>query len=118
MHSLISPWERKGRKEKKNSSSNTGYLDLVTQPSTIPVKQGLTLRKLFSKVPLACPITKARNSSHFHIPLIFLFPTFPAMQYHISFSFFDTFSHLGNLKQCVHRGVTTPQGQQDVWSAQ
>ena len=38
------------------------------------------------------------------------------MQYHISF--FHTFSHLRNLKQCVHRGVTTPQVQQRVWSDQ
>ena len=73
---------------------------------------------IISKVPLACPITKASNSSHFHIPLIFLFSTFPVMQYNISFSFFDIFSHLRNLKQSVHRGVTTPQGQQHVWSAQ
>ena len=71
---------------------------------------------IISKVPLACPITKASNSSHFHFPLIFLFSAFPAMQYHISF--FHTFSHLRNLKQCVHRGVTTPQVQQRVWSDQ
>ena len=38
------------------------------------------------------------------------------VQYHISF--FHTFSHLRNLKQCVHRGVTTPQVQQRVWSDQ
>ena len=71
---------------------------------------------IISKVPLACPITKASKSSHFHISLIFLFSTFPAMQYHISF--FHTFSHLRNLKQWVHRGVTTPQVQQRVWSNQ
>ena len=44
----------------------------------------------------------------------FLFSTIPDMQYQISFSLFDTFSHLRNLNQCVHRGVTIPQGQQHV----
>ena len=33
------------------------------------------------KESAACPITKASNSSHFHIPRMFLFSTFPAMQY-------------------------------------
>ena len=46
------------------------------------------------KESAACPITKASNSSHFHIPLMFLFSTFPAMQYLRFVSLFDTFSHL------------------------
>ena len=50
------------------------------------------------KESAACPITKASNGSHFHIPLIFLFSTFPAMQYQNLFSLFDTFSHLRNFK--------------------
>ena len=50
------------------------------------------------KESAACPITKASNSSHFHIPLMFLFANFPAMHYQRSFSLFDTFSHLRNLK--------------------
>ena len=50
------------------------------------------------KESAACPITKASNSSHFHIPLMFLFSTFPAMQYQRFFSLFDTFSHLRNFK--------------------
>ena len=49
------------------------------------------------KESAACPITKASNSSHFHIPLMFFFfSTFPAMQYERFFSLFDTFSHLRN----------------------
>ena len=44
------------------------------------------------KESAACPITKASNCSHFHIPLFFLFSTFPAMQYQRFFSLFDTFS--------------------------
>ena len=54
----------------------------------------------YYKESAASPITKAREY----------------MQYHISF--FHTFSHLRNLKQWVHRGVTTPQVQQRVWSEQ
>ena len=46
------------------------------------------------KESAACPITKASNSSHFHIPQMFLFSTFPAMQYLRFVSLFDTFSHL------------------------
>ena len=64
------------------------------------------------------PITKASNSSHFHIPLIFLPSSFPAMQYQLLFFLFDTFFHFGNLKKCVHRRVTIPQGQHHVMSAQ
>ena len=43
LHSLISPWKRKGKKRKKNSYYNTGYSYLVTHPSTIPAQQDLTL---------------------------------------------------------------------------
>ena len=50
LHSLISPWERKGKKEKKNSSYNTGYSDLVTHPSTVPAEQGLTLLSVPNKL--------------------------------------------------------------------
>ena len=50
------------------------------------------------KESAACPITKASNSSHFHIPLFFLFSTFPVMQYQKFFSFFGSFSHLRNFK--------------------
>ena len=39
------------------------------------------------KESAACPITKASNCSHFHIPLFF-----PAIQYQRIFSLFDTFS--------------------------
>ena len=39
------------------------------------------------KESTACPITKASNCSHFHIPLFF-----PVMQYQIFFSLFDTFT--------------------------
>ena len=81
IHKVIGPWDR-----------------VIFVPET---------EAIISKVPLACQITKASNSSHFHIPLMFLFFTFPAMQYRISFSFFHTFSHLRNLKQCVQRGDTT-----------
>ena len=49
------------------------------------------------KESVACPITKASNSSHFHFPLMFLFFTFTAMQYQRFFSLFDTFSRLRNL---------------------
>ena len=42
LHSLISPWKRKGKKRKK-SYYNTGYSYLVTHPSTIPAQQDLTL---------------------------------------------------------------------------
>ena len=53
----------------------------------------------------ACLITKASNSSHFHIPLMFLFSTFPAMQYLRSVSLFDTFSHLRNFPQAFSMGL-------------
>ena len=42
LQSIISPWKRK-RKKRKKSYYNTGYSNLVTHPSTNPVKQGLTL---------------------------------------------------------------------------
>ena len=48
------------------------------------------------KESAACPITKVNNCSHFHIPLMFLFSTFPAKQYERFFSLFDTSSHLRN----------------------
>ena len=50
------------------------------------------------KESAACPITKASNSSHFHIPLMFLFSTFEIPSHAVSeiFSLFDTFSHLRN----------------------
>ena len=39
-----SPWKRKGtQKRKKKSYYNKGYSYLVTQPSTNPAQQGLTL---------------------------------------------------------------------------
>ena len=40
------------------------------------------------KESAACPITKASNCFHFHIPLFFLFSTFPAMQYQRFFFLF------------------------------
>ena len=48
------------------------------------------------KESAACPITKASKSSRFHIPLMLLFSTFPAMQYLRFVSLSDTFSHLRN----------------------
>ena len=65
----------------------------------------------------SCPITKASNISHFHIPQIFSFSIFPA-SIRDFFSLFVTFSHLRNLKECVQRRVTIPQGQQHVSPAQ
>ena len=53
------------------------------------------------KESAACPITKASNSSRFHTPLMFLFSTFPAMQYRSFFSLFDTFSHLRNFTKAL-----------------
>ena len=43
LHSLISPWKRKGKKKEKKSYYNTGYSYLVTHPSTIPAQQDFTL---------------------------------------------------------------------------
>ena len=43
------------------------------------------------KESAACAITKASNSSHFPIPLMFLFSTFPAMQYLDLFLFLTPF---------------------------
>ena len=54
------------------------------------------------KESAACPTTEASNSSRFHIPLMFLFATFPAMHYQRFFSLFDTFSHLRNLKNAFN----------------
>ena len=64
------------------------------------------------KESAACPITKASNCSHFHtcIPLMFLFSTFPSMQYERFFSLFDTFSFLprdrGNYKESAACPIT------------
>ena len=43
---------------------------------------------------------------------------FPSHAVSDIFSLFDTFSHFRNLKKCVHRGVTIPEGQQHVSPAQ
>ena len=67
----------------------------------------------FNNEPRKLNASKASNSSHFHIPAI----SQPCSIRYL-FLFFDTFSHLKNLKPCVHRGVTTPQGQQHVCYAQ
>ena len=40
------------------------------------------------------------------------------MQYQTLFSLFDMFSHLGNLKKCIQRRITIPQGQKHVSSVQ
>ena len=49
----------------------------------------------------ARPITKASNSSHFHIPVMFLSSTFPATQYQRVFSLFlIPFLILEILKTC------------------
>ena len=72
------------------------------------------------KESAACSITKARNSSHFHIPLIFC----PLLSQPCSirdFFLFDSFLVLVNRnlkKKCVQRTVTLPQGQQHISSAQ
>ena len=57
------------------------------------------------KESAAYPITKASNSSHFHIPLMFLFSTFPIMQYQRFFSLFDTFSYLKNFTYAFSVGL-------------
>ena len=80
------------------------FYSLLSQPCSIRDFLLFLIRFLFSKrrdnynESAACPIPKASNSSHFHIPLMFLFSTFPAMQYHRFFSLFDTFSHPRNFK--------------------
>ena len=43
LQSLISPWKGKEKKTRRRSYYNTGYLYLVTHPSTNPAEQGLTL---------------------------------------------------------------------------
>ena len=51
------------------------------------------------KESVACPITKASNSSHFYIPLMFLFSTFPVMQYQRFFLFLIPFLILEILRR-------------------
>ena len=71
------------------------------------------------KESAACPKTKASNCSYFHIPLMFLSSTFPAMQYQrFFFSLFDTFSHLRHFKNAFSVELLIPQGQQYDSSAQ
>ena len=70
------------------------------------------------KESAACPITKASNNSHFQIPLIFSFPTFPASIRDCFFLFLIPFLILKIKKKCVQRPVTIPQGQQHVSSTQ
>ena len=52
---------------------------------------------------ITCAVSdhKASYTSHFHIPLIFLFSTFPVMQYQLFFSLFDTFAHFKKFKSTV-----------------
>ena len=51
------------------------------------------------KESAACLITKASNSPHFHIPLIFFILYFPS---HAVSEIFDTFSHLRNFNNEFH----------------
>ena len=69
------------------------------------------------KESVACLITKASNSSHFRIPLIFVlyFPSHAVSD----FFFFLTFSILEiKNKKRIQRRVTIPQGQQHGSSVQ
>ena len=83
------------------------FCSLFSQPCSLRDFFLFLIRFLFvreteaiTKESAACPITKASNSSHmhFHIPLRFVFSTFPAMQYQRFFTLFHTFSHLRNFK--------------------
>ena len=69
----------------------------------------------YYKESAACPITKASDSSHFHIPLAFC-PVLLSQP--CSIRGFFSFSHVRNFKKCVRRRVTIPQGQEHVRSAQ
>ena len=112
--SYLRPRDRGNYKESaaspitKVSNCSHFHIRLFFLFSTFPAKQYerfVSLFDTFSFLPrdrgnykesAACPITKASNSSHFHIPRMFLFSTFPAMQYQRFFSLFDSFSHLRN----------------------
>ena len=66
------------------------------------------------------PITKASNSSHFDIPLIFcsLLSQPCSISYFFSFWYLFLILEIEKKKKCVHRGVNIPQGKQRVSSAQ
>ena len=114
--SHLRPRDRGNYKEsaacQKTKASNCSHfhIPLFFWFSTFPATQYQRFCSLFDtfsfrprergnyKESAACPIIKASNSSHIHIPLIFLSSTFPAIQYQIFFSLFVTFSHLRNFK--------------------
>ena len=92
----------------KASNSSHFHIPLIFLSSTFPATKYELFFSLFDTFSLLprdrgnykesapCPITKASDSSHFHILLTFVFSTFPAMQY-LRFVFLsDTFSHLRN----------------------
>ena len=58
------------------------------------------------------------TSSHFHIPLIFCSVLSQLCSIRYCFLYLIPFLILEILKRCVHRGVTVPQEQQHVSSAQ
>ena len=64
----------------------------------------------YTRVHILYPVRNALVRVLYLSACFVLFSTFPAMQYQIGF--FHTFSHLRNLKKCVQRRVTIPQGQQ------
>ena len=107
--SLISPWKRKGG-EKKKKYYNTGYSYLVTHPSTIPAEQDLTLLSRRNML-LSLWYSDSTVNAFFKFLISLYFPSHAISDI---FSLFDTFSHFRNLKKCVHRGVTIPEGQQHV----
>ena len=83
---------------------------LVTHPYTIPAEQGLTLLSrphMLLSFWYSGSTVRVSYEFLFSFSSNYLFSTFPAMQYQISFSLFDTYSHLRN----SHRGVTIPEGQ-------
>ena len=82
------------------------FCSLLSQPCSIRDFFLFLIRFLFVrgtvrgnyKESATCPITKASNSSHFHIPLMFCSLLSQPCSIRDFFSLFDTFLHLRNFK--------------------
>ena len=144
IHKVISPWDRVIFV--RETEAIIGKAPLVRSPKQVIVSififlyffcsllsQPCSIRDFFSlfdtlsfrprdrgnyKESAVCPITKASNSSYFHTPLMFLFFTFPAIQYQSFFSVFDTFTHFRNFNNAFSIEFTIPRGQQHATLAQ
>ena len=111
--SLISPWKRKETK-RKNITTRGIRIWSPGHPSTITAEQDLTLLSRRNML-LSLWYSDSTVNAFFKFLISLYFPSHAVSDI---FSLFDTFSHFRNLKKCIHRGVTIPEGQQHVSPAQ